>query len=106
MEGLEKEVIVQGINTDGANKKVILKSINDESTGVDKTLAYQVDDGIWREITLSPDGKYYLGPVVRYDGVSQRIQSMLRKLGKLYVRYGSPVVSGASSASRALSGLK
>lgn len=103
-EEMNTEIVIQAVNRDGDTKKIIPQKMVLED-GSEKTLAYQLEDGLWREIILSPDGKYYLGEVVKYEGISSKIRGKLRKLAKVYQRYGSPIVSGASSISKTVSGL-
>lgn len=102
-EKIEKEIVVHAINRDGVRKKVIpqLLTLDD---GTEKTVAYQVDNGLWREVTLSPDGNYYLGNVLKYDGLGSKVVGKLRKAGKIYKRYLAPLTSGAAAVSKGVSG--
>ena len=68
-------------------------------------MAYQLDDGIWRGVTKSKAGVLWLGDVIKYENLVSEVASKLRKVAKLYGRYGAPVVSGVSSMSKTLSGL-
>lgn len=95
--------IVEAKNKYGETKRVILEEI--EIGGELKTVAYQLDDGIWRIVTKSKGGVLWLGDVVKYENLMSKVASKLRKAAKLYSRYGAPVVGGVSSISKTLSGL-
>ena len=95
--------IVEAKNKWGETKRVILEEI--EIDGKPQTVAYQLDDGIWRGVTKSKAGVLWLGEVVKYDDLVSEVSSKLRKAAKLYSRYAAPVVSGVSSMSKTLSGL-
>lgn len=95
--------IVEAKNKWGETKRVILEEI--EIDGKPQTVAYQLDDGIWRGVTKSKAGVLWLGDVIKYESLVSEVASKLRKVAKLYSRYGAPVVSGVSSMSKTLSGL-
>ena len=95
--------IVEAKNKWGETKRVILEEI--EVNGKVQTVAYQLDDGIWRGVTKSKAGVLWLGDVIKYENLVSEVASKLRKAAKLYSRYGAPVVSGVSSMSKTLSGL-
>ena len=95
--------IVEVKNKWGETKRVILEEI--EIDGKPQTVAYQLDDGIWRGVTKSKAGVLWLGDVIKYENLVSEVASKLRKVAKLYGRYGAPVVSGVSSMSKTLSGL-
>lgn len=95
--------IVEAKNKWGETKRVILEEI--EIDGKPQTVAYQLDDGIWRGVTKSKAGVLWLGDVIKYESLVSEVASKLRKAAKLYGRYGAPVVSGVSSMSKTLSGL-
>ena len=95
--------IVEAKNKWGETKRVILEEI--EVNGKFKTVAYQLDDGIWRGVTKSKAGVLWLGDVIKYENLVSEVASKLRKADKLYSRYAAPVVSGVSSMSKTLSGL-
>lgn len=100
---IKVENIVEAKNKWGETKRVILEEI--EIDGKLKTVAYQLDDGVWRGVTKSKAGVLWLGEVVKYDDLVSEVSSKLRKAAKLYSRYAAPVVSGVSSMSKTLSGL-
>ena len=100
---IKVENIVEAKNKWGETKRVILEEI--EVNGKFKTVAYQLDDGIWRGVTKSKAGVLWLGDVIKYESLVSEVASKLRKAAKLYGRYGAPVVSGVSSMSKTLSGL-
>lgn len=100
---IKSENIVEAKNKWGETKRVILEEI--EVNGKFKTVAYQLDDGIWRDVTKSKAGVLWLGEVVKYEDLVSEVASKLRKAAKLYNRYAAPVVSGVSSMSKTLSGL-
>ena len=100
---IQGQNIVEAKNKWGETKRVILEEI--EVNGKFKTVAYQLDDGIWRDVTKSKAGVLWLGEVVKYDDLVSEVASKLRKAAKLYNRYAAPVVSGVSSMSKTLSGL-
>lgn len=100
---IKSENIVEAKNKWGDTKRVILEEI--EIGGKSQTVAYQLDDGIWRGVTRSKAGVLWLGEVVKYDDLVSEVSSKLRKAAKLYSRYAAPVVSGVSSMSKTLSGL-
>ena len=100
---IKVENIVEAKNKWGETKRVILEEI--EVNGKFKTVAYQLDDGIWRGVTKSKAGVMWLGDVIKYEDLVSEVASKLRKAAKLYSRYGAPVVSGVSSMSKTLSGL-
>lgn len=95
--------IVEAKNKWGETKRVILEEI--EVNGKSQTVAYQLDDGIWRDVTKSKAGVLWLGDVIKYESLASEVASKLRKAAKLYSRYAAPVVSGVSSMSKTLSGL-
>lgn len=95
--------IVEAKNKWGETKRVILEEI--EVNGKVQTVAYQLDDGIWRGVTKSKAGVLWLGDVIKYENLVSEVASKLRKAAKLYSRYAAPVVSGVSSMSKTLSGL-
>lgn len=95
--------IVEAKNKWGETKRVILEEI--EIDGKPQTVAYQLDDGIWRDVTKSKAGVLWLGDVIKYEDLVSEVASKLRKAAKLYSRYAAPVVSGVSSMSKTLSGL-
>lgn len=100
---IKVENIVEAKNKWGETKRVILKEI--EVNGKFKTVAYQLDDGIWRDVTKSKAGVLWLGDVIKYEDLVSEVASKLRKAAKLYSKYAAPVVSGVSSMSKTLSGL-
>ena len=100
---IKVENIVEAKNRWGETKRVILEQI--EVNGKPQTVAYQLDDGIWRGVTKSKAGVLWLGDVIKYEDLVSEVASKLRKAAKLYSRYGAPVVSGVSSMSKTLSGL-
>ena len=100
---IKVENIVEAKNKWSETKRVILEEI--EVNGKFKTVAYQLDDGIWRDVTKSKAGVLWLGDVIKYESLVSEVASKLRKVAKLYSRYGAPVVSGVSSMSKTLSGL-
>ncbi len=104
IEGMDKKIIIQAINRWGVTKQVIPQKIKIDD-GTEKIVAYQIEDKLWREVIMSSDGNYYLGSVVKYDGMVANVVGKLRKLGKIYTRYLSPVVSGASGVGKAASGM-
>ena len=89
---IQGQNIVEAKNKWGETKRVILEEI--EVNGKFKTVAYQLDDGIWRDVTKSKAGVLWLGEVVKYDDLVSEVASKLRKAAKLYSRYAAPVVSG------------
>ena len=95
--------IVEAKNKWGETKRVILEEI--EVDGKPQTVAYQLDDGIWRGVTKSKAGVLWLGDVIKYEDLVSEVASKLRKAAKLYSKYAAPVVSGVSSMSKTLSGL-
>ena len=95
--------IVEAKNRWGETKRVILEEI--EVNGKSQTVAYQLDDGIWRDVTKSKAGVLWLGDVIKYESLASEVASKLRKAAKLYSKYAAPVVSGVSSMSKTLSGL-
>lgn len=100
---IKSENIVEAKNKWGETKRVILEEI--EINGKVQTVAYQLDDGIWRGVTKSKAGVLWLGDVIKYENLVSEVASKLRKAAKLYSRYAVPVVSGVSSMSKTLSGL-
>lgn len=100
---IKSENIVEAKNKWGETKRVILEEI--EINGKSQTVAYQLDDGIWRGVTKSKAGVLWLGDVIKYENLVSEVASKLRKAAKLYSRYAAPVVSGVSSMSKTLSGL-
>lgn len=100
---IKVENIVEAKNKWGETKRVILEEI--EVNGKFKTVAYQLDDGIWRDVTKSKAGVLWLGDVIKYEDLVSEVASKLRKAAKLYSKYAAPVVSGVSSMSKTLSGL-
>lgn len=100
---IKSENIVEAKNRWGETKRVILEEI--EINGKPQTVAYQLDDGIWRDVTKSKAGVLWLGDVIKYEDLVSEVASKLRKAAKLYNRYAAPVVSGVSSMSKTLSGL-
>ena len=95
--------IVEAKNKWGETKRVILEEI--EIDGKFRTVAYQLDDGIWRDVTKSKAGVLWLGNVIKYEDLVSEVASKLRKAAKLYNKYAAPVVSGVSSMNKTLSGL-
>lgn len=100
---IKVENIVEAKNKWSETKRVILEEI--EVNGKFKTVAYQLDDGIWRDVTKSKAGVLWLGDVIKYEDLVSEVASKLRKAAKLYSKYAAPVVSGVSSMSKTLSGL-
>lgn len=100
---IQGQNIVEAKNKLGETKRVILEEI--EVNGKVQTVAYQLDDGIWRGVTKSKAGVLWLGDVIKYENLVSEVASKLRKAAKLYSRYAAPVVSGVSSMSKTLSGL-
>lgn len=100
---IKSENIVEAKNKWGETKRVILEEI--EVNGRSQTVAYQLDDGIWRDVTKSKAGVLWLGDVIKYEDLVSEVASKLRKVAKLYSKYAAPVVSGVSSMSKTLSGL-
>ena len=99
---IREQKIVEAKNKYGENKRVILESII--VNGEKQTVAYQLDDGIWREVTKSDNGVLWLGDVVKYENLLAEVASKLRKLAKTYARFGAPLVGGATGFSKLLSG--
>lgn len=100
---VKEQKIVEAKNKYGENKRVILESIVEN--GEKKTVAYQLDDGVWREVTVSDNGTLWLGSVLKYENLLAEVEAKLRKLTKLYARYGAPVVSGVGSANKLITGI-
>lgn len=94
--------ILMARNKWGEEKRVILESL--EIDGQEKVFAYQIDDGLWRDIVKSGNGNLWLGDVVKYEDLGSEVISRLRGISKLYVRVGSPFLTAAVTASRAVSG--
>ena len=82
---IKVENIVEAKNKWGETKRVILEEI--EVNGKFKTVAYQLDDGIWRGVTKSKAGVLWLGDVIKYEDLVSEVASKLRKAAKLYSRY-------------------
>lgn len=100
---IKEQKIVEAKNKYGESKRVILEGITID--GKKTTVAYQLDDGVWRDVTISDNGTLWLGDIVKYESLLTEVASKLRKISKLYARYGAPVVSGATGISRMISGL-
>lgn len=100
---IERSIIVNAINRDGEKKKVIPQRLTLDD-GTEKTVAYQVENGLWREVVLSSDGNYYLGSVLKYEKLGSKVVGKLRKVGKIYKRYLAPLTSGAAAVGKGVSG--
>lgn len=101
-DSISHKSILMARNKWGEEKRVILETIN--VNGEEKTVAYQMDDGIWRDIVKSGNGNLWLGEVLKYENLSSEVISKLRGIAKLYNRVGSPFLTAAVTASRAVSG--
>lgn len=91
---IKEEKIIVAKNRAGEDKRVILEVI--DLNGEKKPVAYQLDDGVWRDVVKSENGDLWLGEVIKYDSLGSSIAGKLRKLAKVYRLYGSLVVSGVS----------
>ena len=73
-------------NKDGVNKRVLVETV--DVNGVDTTVAYQQEDGLWRRVEKNQDGTLYLGSVIKYEKLSSNVQGKLRATLKAYDQYG------------------
>lgn len=73
-------------NKDGVNKRVLFETV--DVNGVDTTVAYQQEDGLWRRVEKNQDRSLYLGAVVKYESLSSSIKGKLRAAVKAYDEYG------------------
>lgn len=73
-------------NKDGVNKRVLVETV--DVNGVDTTVAYQQEDGLWRRVEKNQDGILYLGSVIKYEKLSSNVQGKLRATLKAYDQYG------------------
>ena len=73
-------------NKDGVNKRVLVETV--DVNGVDTTVAYQQEDGLWRRVEKNQDGTLYLGSVIKYEKLSSNVQGKLRATLKAYDEYG------------------
>lgn len=104
-ENMKKDLVVEAKNKLGQSRRVVIQKLTKEEDSVEGIYAYQLDQGVWREVVLSQSGSYYLGDVVKYDGFEASVQGKLRKLAKLYNTFGAPVVGAAGGISRAVTGI-
>ena len=61
----------------GEEKRVILETIT--VNGEEKTVAYQMDDGIWRDIVKSGNGNLWLGEVLMYENLTRKLSQNLEE---------------------------
>lgn len=101
-DSISHRSILMARNKWGEEKRVILETIT--VNGEEKTVAYQMDDGIWRDIVKSGNGNLWLGDVLMYENLTSEVISKLRGIAKLYNRVGSPFLTATVTASRAVSG--
>lgn len=104
-ENMKKDLVVEAKNKLGQSRRVVIQKLTKEEDGVEGIYAYQLEQGVWREVVLSQSGNYYLGDVVKYDGFEASVQGKLRKLAKLHNTFGAPVVGAAGGISRAVTGI-
>lgn len=101
-DSISHRSILMARNKWGEEKRVILETIT--VNGEEKTVAYQMDDGIWRDIVKSGNGNLWLGEVLMYENLSSEVISKLRGIAKLYNRVGSPFLTATVTASRVVTG--
>lgn len=102
---MKRDLVVEAKNKLGQTKRVVIQSLTMQEDGIDGIYAYQLDQGLWREVVLSQNGVYYLGDVVRYDSFGSKVQGKLRKMAKLYNTFGSPIVGASGGISKTITGL-
>ena len=102
---MKKDLVVEAKNKLGQTKRVVIQSLTLEDDGIEGVYAYQLDQGLWREVVVSQNGIYYLGDVVKYENFGSKVQGKLRKLAKFYNTFGAPVVGAGGGISRTISGL-
>lgn len=107
-DGIKRGAIVDAKNRAGESKKVVIQSLILDDKGTEGIYAYQLDQGLWREVILSQNGTYYLEDVVKYENFGANVQGKLRKFAKLYNQffsYGTPLVNVVGNITRTTSGI-